>query len=143
MVTEENINRFLEVLESVTKIFASIEYCREDPSLTKYDLFALDVIYNQKGIIMSQLAKKLIVGMSTATGIIDKLVNKNLVERRRNHDDRRLVKLMLNTRGNEIAISHQNRKAEIVRQTLKLLSLKDQESLISILEKLSRKIRQK
>jgi len=140
MVTKENINRFLEVLEDITKVFTSIEYFQDDPSLTKYDLLALDVVYNQKGIIMSQLAKKLIVGMSTATGIVDKLVEKNLVERRRNHDDRRVVKLILTKKGNEAAISHQNKKMEIVKQTLKLLSSEDQESLISILEKLSEKI---
>lgn len=54
---------------------------------------------------------------------------------------RRLVKLMLTKKGNEIAISHQKRKMEIVKQILKLLSPKDQESLILILEKLSREIR--
>jgi len=53
---------------------------------------------------------------------------------------RRLVKLMLTKKGNEIAISHQKRKIEIVKQLLELLSSKDQESLISILEELSKKI---
>lgn len=48
---------------------------------------------------------------------------------------------MLTKKGNEIAISHQKRKMEIVKQILKLLSPKDQESLILILEKLSREIR--
>jgi len=47
---------------------------------------------------------------------------------------------MLTKKGNEIAISHQKRKIEIVKQLLELLSSKDQESLISILEELSKKI---
>ena len=116
MVPEERISHFLETLDKVTKIFASMEYCCEDSSLTKFDLLALKVISDQKGLIMSQLAEKLGVGMSTATGIIDKLVEKGLVNRQRNHGDRRVVKLMLTAEGEEIAISHQRQKIEIVKR---------------------------
>ncbi len=140
MTTQENINRFLKALNEITKVFASMEYCHEDPSLTKFDLLALTVISKQKELIMSQLAENLDVGMSTATGIIDKLVGKGLVKRERNHGDRRVVKVKLTIKGEKIAMSHQEQKAEIIKRLMELLSPEESNSLISILEKISKTI---
>ncbi len=140
MTTQENINRFLKALNEITKVFASMEYCREDLSLTKFDLLALTVISNQKELIMSQLAENLDVGMSTATGIVDKLVEKELVKRERNHGDRRVVKVKLTIKGEKIAMSHQEQKAEIIKRLMELLSPEERNSLISILEKISKTI---
>ena len=140
-MTAQDVNRFLGTLNGITKVLASLECCCEDMSLTKLELLALSVISNQKELIMSQLAGNLGVSMSTATGIIDKLVEKELVSRERNHGDRRVVKVVLTAKGEEIAISFQKQKEEMVKRIMELLSPEEQETFISILEKISEKLR--
>lgn len=140
ITTQENINRFLQSWNKITKVFASMEYYREDPSLTKPELLTLTIVSNQKELIMSQLAGNLGVSMSTATGIIDKLLEKRLVKRERNHMDRRVVKVKLTAKGEKTAKSFQKQKKQIIRQVLDSLSTEEQENLISILEKISKEI---
>ena len=141
MIPQENVNRFVQAFNDITKVFASLECFIEDPTLTKLELLALNVISCQKELIMSKLAENLSVSMSTATGIIDKLVEKELVNRERNHGDRRVVKVVLTAKGEEIAISFQKQKTEMVKRIMELLSPEEQETFISILEKISEKIK--
>ncbi|ODS38468.1 MAG: hypothetical protein A7316_07885 [Candidatus Altiarchaeales archaeon WOR_SM1_86-2] len=137
MVTKENIDRFLETWNKITRVFAAMECFREDPGLTKLELLALSAICNREELIMRQLAEHLGVSMSTATVVIDKLVEKGLVGRERNHGDRRVVKVKLTEKGEKIAVSFQRQKAGIIKQVMGLLSQEEQENFILILEKIS------
>jgi DNA-binding MarR family transcriptional regulator len=138
--TQENINRFFQTWNKITSVFASMEYYREDPGLTKIELLTLTIVSNKKELIMSQLAGNLVVSMSTATVIIDKLLEKKLVKRERDHGDRRIVKVKLTAKGEKTAKSFQKQKKQIIGQVLGSLSLEEQGNLISILEKISKEI---
>ena len=137
MSTQENMDRFLRSLNGVTKVFASMECYYEDPSLTKIELMALAAISEKKELIMRELAENLCVSMSTATVVIDKLVEKGLVNRQRNRSDRRVVEVILTAKGEKIAVSNQKQKTQLLKQILETLSLEEQEVFISILEKIS------
>ena len=56
-------------------------------------------IIQPDGGTMSELAKVLAVGLSTTTGIIDRLVEQGLVERREDATDRRRVLIQLSVKG--------------------------------------------
>lgn len=86
---------------------------------------------------MSKLAKKLGVGFSTATGIIDRLIEKKLVTRERNHGDRRVVKVSLTKKGEKTVFDYQKQKKEVIEKMMNMLSVKEQEDFILILEKLA------
>jgi DNA-binding MarR family transcriptional regulator len=138
--TQNSTERFLKAINQITKIFAHIECCREDPTLTKLDLLALSVLFNQKELTMSQLTENMGISMSRTTGVVDKLVEKKLTKRVRNHEDRRIVKVTLTEKGKEITKSHQKQTAEVIKQVLNVLTMEEQRILISILEKISKKL---
>ncbi len=56
-------------------------------------------IIQPEGATMSELAKALAVGLSTATGIVDRLVEQELVERCEDATDRRRVLIQLSANG--------------------------------------------
>jgi len=63
---------------------------------------------------MSDLASALDMALSTATRTVDKLIVKQLVDRRRLDEDRRVVKVRFSKRGREIhrfVVSAQRRTA--------------------------------
>ncbi|MHB1004742.1 MAG: MarR family winged helix-turn-helix transcriptional regulator [Chloroflexota bacterium] len=71
--------------------------------VTMPQLKALILIYGSEtgSVRMGQMAGALRVAMSTATGIVDRLVEQGLLERQEDPDDRRLVVVRLTDRGYE------------------------------------------
>ncbi|NOY10474.1 MAG: MarR family transcriptional regulator [Spirochaetes bacterium] len=137
MVTQENIVRFLKAMNRISRVFASMENSASDTSLNKLELTTLEYISKEHDLIMSKLAGGLGIGLSTATGIIDRLIEKNLVTRERNHGDRRVVKVALSVKGEKIISGYQIQKKKAIEKMMNMLSEKEQEYFISILEKIA------
>ena len=71
--------------------------------ITKYDLALIGMIGKKGEVIMRDIAEYLDVPYSTATGIVDKLVNKKILKRINSDTDRRTVKVTITTKkGQEI-----------------------------------------
>ena len=51
ITTQENTDRFFQTWNKITKVFASMEYYREDPSLTKIELLTLTIVSNKKEVV--------------------------------------------------------------------------------------------
>lgn len=137
MAAQENITRILEAFDRISKVFASMESFSGDIILTKPELLALEAISKGEGLMMSELARRLDIGFSTATGIIDRLIEKELVRRERNGGDRRVIRLVLTGKGKKINLAYQMQKKEIFGKMLSLLTADEQRSLILILEKIA------
>jgi len=134
--TQKNINRFLEALSKISKIIASMESYIGDITLSKFDLIALECISNEPNLIMTKFAKSLGIGLSTATGIIDRLIKKKLTIRKRNHGDRRVVKISLTEKGEKTFLDFQKEKKKVIEKILRILSIKEQMDFILIIEKI-------
>ncbi|MEM9327591.1 MAG: MarR family transcriptional regulator [Bacteroidota bacterium] len=70
--------------------------------ITKRDFGLCVMLGQQKRMIMREVAEFLQVPMSTATGIIDKLIEKGLVKRDYSPEDRRIVMVELSKQGCDI-----------------------------------------
>ncbi len=92
---------------------------------------------------MSEIGRRLDITLSTATGIIDRLIEKKLVKRERNHGDRRVVRVSLTYKGRRINEAYQDQKKEIFGMILDVLDPREQNELIMILEKIAVAIKQK
>ena len=114
-----------------------------DINLSKPELLTLESISKQKELIMSRLAKELGVGFSTATGIVDRLIKKKLVNRERNHGDRRVVKVSLSKRGKEIVSVYQKQKKKTFRKMIEVLTESEQVSFLAVLEKIANKMQKR
>ncbi len=137
MANKENITRILDAFDGISRVFAAMESFPGDASISKPELLALEVISREEGLMMSDLGKRLDISLSTATGIIDRLIEKKLVKRERNGGDRRVVRVVLTDKGRKNNKTYQKQKKEIFAMMLGALSDVEQEQLIKILEKIS------
>ncbi len=138
MVSQEKIERFINAFTGLSKVITNMESYSKYEDLSKLELFCLEGCYGENGLKMSQIARKLGVCMSTTTGLIDRMVEKDLANRERNPGDRRVVKVKLTEKGNKIAGELKKQSEKWVEMLLSLLTLEEQDNFILILEKLSK-----
>ena len=137
MTTEENTTRIIDAFDKISKVFASMEGFNGEISLSKPELLTLESVSKHKELTMSKLAKNLDIGFSTATSIIDRLIEKKLVVRERNHGDRRVVKVLLSKEGEKIISSYQEQKKIFFKKIIEILTEGEQESFVLFLEKIA------
>lgn len=119
---KELIDDFMEVFHMFSlKVQETDQSCVElvgANDITKYDLLLIGMIGRKGEIIMREVAEYLDVPYSTATGIVDKLVQKKIVKRVNSETDRRTVKVALAPKkGKEIFekfMSFRHKLGEIV-----------------------------
>ncbi len=139
---KENITRILDAFDGISRVFAAMESFPGDASISKPELLALEAISREEGLMMSDLGKRLDISLSTATGIIDRLIEKKLVKRERNGGDRRVVRVVLTDKGKKTNLTYQKQKKELFGRMLGTLDPEEQGELIKILEKISGAIKQ-
>ena len=71
----------------------------KEMELTLAQMRALRTITDHPDCAMGELARSLGVRMSTATGLVDRLVQRGLVDREASRDDRRVIRIRLSARG--------------------------------------------
>lgn len=142
MKPADDTDRFVDAFNRISNVFASIGDFPDGINLSKLELLTLEAISRQQGLIMTELARGLGIRLSTATGIIDRLVEKGLVERSRNGGDRRVVRLKLTDKGNEIASAYQEQMKGIFGKMMAVLSAQERENLVSVIEKIASQIGQ-
>lgn len=98
-----NLDRITDLLlENLKKFFFPEEWLSFDLKFSKTEIFSLLLIEKKKEIIMTELAEYIHSPMSTATGIINRLVKDGYIIRERNEQDRRIVVLKLTEKGIEV-----------------------------------------
>lgn len=109
-----------------------------EPRLEAGDVDALEQIALAGGDCpMSELATGLQVDRSTATRAVDRLVERGLVERRRDTLDARMIHACLTGQGNEIAEALRGRRLAFADRVLDRLDLDDQEAIARLMPMLA------
>jgi len=85
---------------------------------------------------MSEIAEKLGMPLSTATGLLDRLVEKGLVERERSIEDRRIVQVDLTEKGHEIHQWDFEEHTQFARQILRRLGKSDRKIFLDLMKKI-------
>ncbi len=94
----------------------------EDLGLTMSQLRVLIILNGDPGMTAGNLAERLSVRPSTVTGIVDRLVKQDLVERRADPDDRRVVRNFLSTTGEPVINEFSAASREFIESFLEPLS---------------------
>lgn len=138
-IISKNTDRLVKSFDKISRIFASMQSFARDISLSKPEILALEFISNSSGkeVIMSKVAKGLGISFSMATKVVDHLVERNLVDRDRNQEDRRVVRLSLTNGGKEIVIAYEKQKKNYFGKMLSLLTETEQEILNLAFEKIA------
>lgn len=100
MLEQDNIFDFF--LDSIKKFLYPQDWLDLDLSFSKSELLALLLVDRNEEIIMSQIADYIKAPMSTATGVVERLVKNGCIRRDRSETDRRIVTLALTDKGREI-----------------------------------------
>ncbi len=70
--------------------------------ITSPQLWVLKTIYQNGSLSLGDLSRRMFINPSTITGVVDRLEKKKYVLRIRNEKDRRVVKVQLTPKGNQL-----------------------------------------
>jgi DNA-binding MarR family transcriptional regulator len=110
-------------------------WCAVD--LTMPQLKALFLANAQGGASHSEIARGLDVGLSTVTGIVDRLVEHGLVERRTDAADRRMSHVVVTPAGNDLVEQLWASRREQLERLLGELTPDERTALINALQHLA------
>ena len=135
------------------KILVNIYYTNNwlfekyEQTLSKYNLTAqqfnvLKILFASypKPIMISNIKERMLDKNSDRTRIVDRLLSKNLISRRRDQSNRRKVIVKLNVIGYHLMVK-MNKEVEVFENLVTHLSPKEATSLNMLLDKIRNKVR--
>lgn len=117
------------IMEYQQKIFQAM-HAPELPDLLVTDLTmpqfkVLFLLYMHGGLKMSEIAAGVGRNISTATGLVDRLLEQSFIRREEDPDDRRVVKVSLSERGREFCDSFLQFSSRQWESLLRRLSIEE------------------
>jgi MarR family transcriptional regulator, organic hydroperoxide resistance regulator len=122
-------------LESESRRLAR-EACQR-VGVTATQLNVLKLLEEIGELSLSELSRRLAAQNSAVTGIVDRMVAGGLVVREQSAEDRRVWRIRMTERGEEIARGAQVRPWDLLRSALASLALKEKDQLVAILRKVA------
>ena len=110
--------------------------------LSMNEVHILENIQKTSDNSMSHIAKRLMVTQGTLTTNVAKLVTKGYVERLRDPTDKRVVRLNITEKAEEVLKVHEDFHREMIDKTIGDLGLDENEVLIQSLENILEYFRQ-
>lgn len=117
-----NIDIYEFILDNIQKIVMPEELINIELSISRFELLALMLSEKYQTVTMSNLAQGMAVPMSTATGIVDRLVKKGLLTRGRSEEDRRVVTVSLTDNGKALVEDLKKHFHDFINKVRSLLS---------------------
>ncbi|MCX8129660.1 MAG: MarR family transcriptional regulator [Clostridia bacterium] len=128
-------NMFDLLIDSLKKVLYPEEWIDFDMSFSKTELFAMLLIHRQGEIIMSQVADYINVPMSTATGIVERLVKNGYILRERSETDRRIVTIKLTPKGEELITRFKDTVMQYINEINSSLTGEEKQLLLKVFAK--------
>jgi DNA-binding MarR family transcriptional regulator len=108
--------------------------------LTVLQLQTLIFIHKKKIVSMGDVANQFKVSLPTATVLSEKLVKMNIAKKTRSRNDRRIVKVSLTQKGENLFKQAIRQRHQKINKLLSYLSAEDKKRLFNILNSLLVKI---
>lgn len=131
------------ILENVKKLFFPEDWLELDLKFSKTELFTMLYLHKRKEATMTELVEYINSPMSTATGIVDRLVRSGYVSRGRSEADRRIVVLSLTGEGSELMGRLKGMVRDYINMAIEDLADEDKEHLINIAFKIIKNLQKK
>ena len=110
----------------------------QDSDFTLPQLSVISILAKNGEQKVSDISEKMGLSDSTVSGILDRLEQKRIIERKRNKDDRRVVQICLSKGNQEICREFHRKKEEYFTHLLKKLSEQEINNIIKGLKILNR-----
>lgn len=107
-----------------------------DFNITVPQFTALQILINQGNMTIGELSQKMALACSTITDLIDRMEKAELVSRKRDEQDKRVVRIEVLPKGYNILEEVLKKRIEFLNSKLTNLSYEEKESLDNGLESL-------
>ena len=138
----EESSRIEEMLTAIKRIVSLIKQNFERDfkkmHVTQSQILVMRVLNQYGDMKMSDISRELDLSNSTVSGIIDRLVEKKIVKRKRSEEDRRIVMISLAEEYRQPVKKQLNAFANKMRRALSTTTEEDLDSIMQGLEKLER-----
>lgn len=113
---------------------------KQDSFLSNSDLpvpglLVLDFLREKHAATMGEISAVLHISMSSATGIIDKMIEQGYVLRERSDEDRRVVNVILSDKGVKSAKKVNSERVEMINALYTVLDDKEHEEYLRLFTK--------
>ena len=137
-----SLNVFAERLSAVMPVMCKSMVRYEQNALTKGEVslpqfWAMSWLSDHTGATMHDLAKAMNLKPSTATMLVDRLVELKMMDRDRDGVDRRRVLVRLSARGRKILDEVYSQKQKALQETFRHLSPAERLQYLELIEKLA------
>ena len=107
-----------------------------DFSITVPQFRALQILINDGEMTISELSQKMDLACSTITDLVDRMENSELVKRKKDTKDKRVVRIEVLSKGNIILEKVLEKRIQYLSQKLVNISINDKKNLRDNLENL-------
>jgi DNA-binding MarR family transcriptional regulator len=139
---EDKARKLVDHLQTVMEEAQAADKKAASENLSAQEMRVLRCVGREDCPIMSAIARAVCLSVSSVTGLVDRLVAKRLVRRARRTGDRRAIELVLTEEGKQARESAVETQLGLARGILKGLEPKEQEELIALFGKASRRIKE-
>src|SRR5512139_534431 len=114
--------------------------CVEQLGVTASQGYILLALPETDSITMNDLSLRMKLANSTMTRMVDQLVQKKMVTRESDSDDRRVVRIRLTKQGQDVQVRLKKTMQDLFAQILKDIHAGEREQIVHSLEKLKQSI---
>lgn len=111
--------------------------------ITVPQMLILEILNKKDECIMSELAEALFITTSAVTGLIDRMIKLNLVTRSRSEKDRRIVRVKITKKGENIIAKIVEQRHRMIAETFGKISREERKKYLEIMEKVYRILTQR
>ena len=104
--------------------------------ITPHQFEIIRLLMEEERLHVAEIGQRLQIAKAQMTQLIDKLVDLNIVERKPDLTDRRIINIMLTSQGRTLLEEHKNSVTSAVSETMSFLNDEELEDLSDSLRKL-------
>ncbi len=128
------INALFSIMSGLKKGVS--DCCSENGDLAEKEFHIVVFTGQNNGVKMSEIANSICAPVSTVTSIVDKLVDRNYLERYHSSEDRRVILVSLASKGKETHSYFMSQKQDLAHNILSQFNEDEQDNLLSLLERM-------
>ncbi|MCU9612942.1 MarR family transcriptional regulator [Caldibacillus lycopersici] len=140
---QELINRYITLTNDVWKRGEVLVREEIGSDLTNDQLYLLRYVNQHKQCTTTELAEVFFVQKSAISAIVNRLVEKNLMERSQDKEDRRIVVLSLTDEGKELYLKMESKIFKLVESFITQFNEKEITQFMQSYEKLAKILKDK
>ena len=135
--TEEITEQGAELVSHLEAVVERFLLPQKTSELSRSELAVLRTLAAHDHATMSELTDSLGIACSSATGVVDRLVERGLAERTRPADDRRTVNVTLTKRGRHMHQTYNEDRINLGRGMLEPLDPAERRRLLALFRKIT------